>query len=364
MVSNGDIKMRIRFYINLIAIALFIAGCSVTPRIELYRPWNRSFSSKEILPGTTVNLSVNGITNALISDEILYKNEIKNTLSKLLVRKGYTVADSNTFYNLSFNYKTERFDKTMQLTSAYSSTSKYYNSPNSSALTVLIANLIIGQNQTNTAVATLVSSTETYFTHTISIKLTDRSNNTIYIGESTWDTQRLDMLAELTSSLQILLSNFPSDLSIIPRANKIKKDSEINYYSVNCSNYWYSCPVLPYKIVFPTLYQPRLPSSVQNPEALEAYIDLIQTAENALPTGDDDYSNPLDTRLWRRSILGGKYFLGNDNTPVNLMIELDRRVDGYMISKCKLVSDSEYATFESKLFKWKEALKKYYDFYE
>ncbi len=356
--------MKIAFRINLLVIILFIVGCSVTPKIETYRPWNRSFSTDEIIPNTTINVLVNGITTPLISDEVLYKNEIKNTLMELLTRRGYNVTDSNPFYQLSLDYRTERFDKTVQLASSYSSSSKYYYSSSSSALGVLVASLIIGQNISSTANSQSVSSTETYFTHTISIKLTDKSNKIIYTGESTWDTKRLNMLSELTSSLQILLSNFPSDLSIIPRVNKIRTDGQVNYYSVNCNNYWYSCPALPYKIYFQQLYYSSLPTSIKNPEALEAFIDLIQTSENALPTGDDDYKNPLDLSLWRKAMLGGKYYLGQDETPVNLIIELTGKMEGYLIAECKVVNDEEYASFEYNISKWKDALKKYYDFYE
>lgn len=56
-------------------------------------------------------------------------------------------------------------------------------------------------------------------------------------------------------------------------------------------------------------------------------------------------------------MLGGRYFLGDDSTHLSLFIELKGRVNGYLVSKCKIVNDSEYANFESKLAKWQEALK-------
>jgi hypothetical protein len=97
---------------------------------------------------------------------------------------------------------------------------------------------------------------------------------------------------------------------------------------------------------------------------LAAYVDLIQTAEFALPDGDDrDWENPIDVRLWKSVTLGGQYLMGISKKPINVIIKLSGEKNGYYIDNAKVVSDNEYAVFQQKLYRWKKALNNYSDYY-
>ncbi len=98
---------------------------------------------------------------------------------------------------------------------------------------------------------------------------------------------------------------------------------------------------------------------------MACYVDLIQTAEYVLPNGDEiDWKNPLSKSLWEKVTLGGKYLLGPLKTPINAIVELKGRQNGYYINKCKIVDDKEYAEFEVRINKWRDALSNYYDVYK
>ena len=98
---------------------------------------------------------------------------------------------------------------------------------------------------------------------------------------------------------------------------------------------------------------------------LPAYRDLIMTAEIAVPSGSErDWENPVSADLWRRATIGGRYVAGPDRKPVNVIIELKGTPSSYVVDKAKVVSDEEYAEFESRLALWRKALSQYFDFYE
>ena len=65
-----------------------------------------------------------------------------------------------------------------------------------------------------------------------------------------------------------------------------------------------------------------LSKEIKHVVALSAYIDLIQTAEYALPQGKEKNTNPLDRDIWSKVQLGGIYYLGNDDIPRKILINL------------------------------------------
>ncbi len=168
-------------------------------------------------------------------------------------------------------------------------------------------------------------------------------------------------------ALQILLSWLPNDNTTFPKVREVKEDKMHNYYNLNCKGKSFSCPALPYRIAFGynlgfnMNQNVRSPGSVYDPKAYDAYLDLLQTAEYALPLGDDDYSFPLDEKLWSDVEIGGKYIIGMNKRPTNILIKLSGEERGYKIEKCWIASDEEYRNFESRLFSWQSALKEYYD---
>ena len=48
--------------------------------------------------------------------------------------------------------------------------------------------------------------------------------------------------------------------------------------------------------------------------------------------------------------------------PVNIIVEMNGESKGYRISKCWIVTDEEFAEFETKLENWNSALRDYYEY--
>jgi hypothetical protein len=169
----------------------------------------------------------------------------------------------------------------------------------------------------------------------------------------------------------MVLSSLPSIQTMKPEIGKIKESHVDNYFTLKClEQRWYTCPALPFKIYmihWPTdNYMPdfRLPWGMKDTYALAAYVDLIQTAEFALPDGDaKDWSNPFNIDLWKRVTLGGQYLIGPEKKPVNVIIKLSGESNGYYIDSANVVSDKDYALFQQKLSNWERAIKDYRDFY-
>lgn len=149
---------------------------------------------------------------------------------------------------------------------------------------------------------------------------------------------------------------------------QVKKSHALNFYKLQCERVSYSCPALPYRISFQQLDQgveaTALPSSIENQEALPAYVDLLTSAECALPLGQSDYDNPLLTTLWSEVELGGQYLLGGSTSPVNIIVHLTGRPSGYEVDDCRIATGKDFAEFQKKLAKWKQALQIYYDVYQ
>ena len=93
-------------------------------------------------------------------------------------------------------------------------------------------------------------------------------------------------------------------------------------------------------------------------------MDLINTAEFALPLGLSDYKDPLKRELWKNVRLGGKYKLGTAQKESYILIDLEGQFEGYEISKCSVVNQMEYSAFTASLSQWQNALKDYFDWYD
>jgi hypothetical protein len=130
---------------------------------------------------------------------------------------------------------------------------------------------------------------------------------------------------------------------------------------------------LPYRIAFQDLtsdpedgsakVQNAIPASIKYPEALAAYLDLVTTAEIALPAGDEDWSDPLKRDLWKKVTLGARYRLTPDEKPVAVLVRLTGDWFGYTVKDCRIATDAEFSAFESDLARWQETLREYFKVY-
>ena len=365
-------KLKHWVFFSIILILLLI-GCSTTPNYQIWQPWTRIINLNNQLPyKSDIKLIVVGENTSLLGNNSLLSNDIRDTFKYLLKRRGYNIVDDSEQFTFILKYRTERKDKlrsSSSVISANESVSGLLSSTGSLTslgLGVSLAQAISVEGNSSALISQNSMETTTSYTHTISIEINNNDKETIWLGESTWDSNNINLQTEILPSIQVLLSSLPKDNEYIPVVKKLKDGKERNFYLLRCKDKWFSCPALPYKIKFKKLedFDNILPLSVKNSEALPAYIDLIQTSEYALPKGSKDLkSNPLNIFLWKKVQLGGKYKL-NSSEEVNVLINLVGESSGYLIDKCWIASDAEYAKFEEQLRDWQLILIDYFDYYE
>jgi hypothetical protein len=364
-----------KYLLTILSLILFlIYGCASVVPERISRPWIRTLKSNEIIDLTKkVKIDVSGITSPLLGNEQLISDCLDSTLTELIKRRGFTIENQAYDYLVKLTYHTNRNDK-MSFSSKVSSRNYQTNiifpgKGRTAGLGVAIASAIgilansssIGSSQTTEPVLS--------YTHTLSIEFTNKLGVLLWKGESTWDSIELNIIPQIIPALQVILSDLPSNKTIRPEVPEVKETHVTNYYRLECKDNWFTCPALPYRILFQSISSydtdVSIPSSVKNLNAIAAYVDLIKTAEYALPDGDEeDWTDPIKESLWQNVTIGGQYFLGPDKKPINVLIELKGHTDGYYCHECKIVSDKKYSNFESKLSKWQEVLYNYYDFYQ
>ena len=358
-------------------LIIVLTGCATTPSVQIWQPWTRVLDSNISIPSNSkIKIIVEGDSKPLLGNDLLLQNEVKEKLKYLLERRGYKIVNKDFQFLLTLKYKTERYDKMKSSSLMYSSTENYSallsnsGSLASLGLGVSIAQTISALSNKSSVISENISETVKSYTHTISIEIENTSNKLIWQGESTWDSQNINLQTDITSAIQLIVSNLPDSKKVIPVVSSIKKGKESNYFNLICKDKWFSCPALPYRITFnPTINNNsanidyNIPSSIKNPSVLAAYVDLLQTSEYVLPIGLRDYDNPLNKSLWSKIQLGGIYNLSNGKQ-IKILIILNGEKNGYVADKCWIATDEEFTEFENNLTHWRDALKNYYDVFE
>jgi hypothetical protein len=320
--------------------------------------------------GSEIVVSVEGVTDPLFGETKLQDKEIRERLERNLVRRGYVIDKTGYKFLVQFKFRTERRDKTTS--SSYMSTGSFsgnynYNASGAASIYGLSAALaqIISAMASSTK-TTALNSTQTmkYYTHSVTMEIRDRSGNLVWVGESTWDSPDINFKDDSYLAIQLLIVNLPKKENVYPKLQKLQSDKVENFYNLYCKYFGFASPALPYRTKFNTSGTTYFPKQkIKNSEYLPFYIDLLQTAEDALPTGKKTYKNPLDRQLWSKAMVGSKY-TDNNGKIVNVLIYLYGQSYGYTIQNCWIASDEEYADFESRLKIWKKAIHDYYDVYE
>jgi len=322
-----------------------------------------------------VKIEVSGATTPLLGNEQLTADKIRESLSYLLKRRGFSIENGATDYVAQLSYKTERSDKFRFSSSVASTNMQAYaiatgsGAGATSGLGVSVARAVSSVASRSSTVSEQTAEQMLSYTHTIAIELRNREGTILWKGESTWDSNQLDLIGGIIPAIQLILSDLPTDKLTRPEIREVKRSHVVNFYKLECEDRWFTCPALPYRILFEERKidpgsKTSIPSSVKDPFALAAYVDLIQTAEFALPSGDeDDWKDPIQVSLWERVTLGGQYLLGRDRKPVSILIKLVGKSDGYYIDECKVASDEEFSKFSGQFSKWRQALRDYYDVY-
>jgi hypothetical protein len=339
-------------------------------------PWIRSLKTTDrINTNSKLKIEVSGSTLPLLGNGELTDEKIREKLSLLLERRGFSVDSSSADYIVTLIYKTERHDRFRSYSSVASTNFQAFGISTSagagatSGLGVSIARAVSALASKSTTVSEQTTEQMLSYIHTISIEFRQRNKQVIWKGESTWDSDELNLINRIVPALQLILSDLPSDIGTRPEVPEVKENHISNYFKLECENNWFTCPALPYRIFFEGGRSSgksgsTVPRGVENPSALAAYVDLIQTAEYALPDGDEkDWNDPIKVSLWKRATLGSQYFLGPSKKPVNILIKLTGKTDGYYISECKVVPDAEFEKFSVQFSKWRQVLQDYYDVY-
>lgn len=353
-----------------ITIILF-SSCATTPVVQVPQPWTRTFGNPQsIEESTTLFINVNGEEKHLLLDNALLDGSIYKGIESQLLRRDFEITknEQNADYILNISY----FSKDVQVmrteVQTYQSSSQYNYSGTS---TGILAALAVGAQASRTSTSNKAeSSTHTAYRHTVGFSINNLDNELIWTGESTWESGSPDITSRISTVSQILLSNLPGYGEVTPRVPAVNPEKEENYYKLYVEDRNFVGPALPYTINFErsaedsrSLSQNLTIRGVSDPRISRAVIDLIQTAEFAVPR-DPNYENPISTTQWNRVNLGGSYYIGDDNQPTNILIELRGSRDGYTIRNASKASQSEYSAFLSDLEKWQNALIEYYNVFE
>ena len=368
-------------YFFAVILIVMLTGCATTPSVQIWQPWTRVLDSNISIPlNSKIKIIVEGDSKPLLGNDLLLQNDLKQKMEYLLERRGYKIVSEDFQFLLTLKYKTERHDKITSSSLMYSSTNNASallstsGSLTSLGLGVSIAQTISALSNKSSVISQNISETVKSYTHTISIEIENTSKELIWQGESTWDSPNINLQTDITSAIQLIVSNLPDSKENLPMVSTIKKGKENNYFNLICKDKWFSCPALPYKITFSPVVSSSsasidysIPSSINNPSVLAAYVDLLQTAEYVLPLGlplgIKKYDNPLNRSLWSKIQLGSIYKLTNDKQ-IRILIILNGEKNGYVVNKCWIATDEEFTEFEKKLSNWRDALIDYYDVYE
>lgn len=362
---------------TILILMVGLTGCAVAPRMIVPRPWYRILDSEEkVLINSKFRVDLKGETEFLLGSEELLLKDLTSMIENLLIRRGYKKDDNDFDYRISFEYKTSTMSKL--ITSSLSFDEYYFPTisalgmriTNNYAQNVYIASAINYSAFYSQKIQSYRTSEEIYHIHVISVEIFNNNEELIWKGESFWESKKVDIRNGIHMATQLILSNLPRDNEHKMRAPAVKSSHLENYYKIYCYNDWFSCPALPFRILFMDFsssittntikYNVLNPiDNVLNPTAMAAYIDLIQNAEFALPVGS--YKDPFDSNLWSKALIGDKYYIGDDNELKNILIELRGAPSGYRIHKCWIASEKEYSEFMNKFEKWQDFLKEYFN---
>jgi len=384
--------------ITLVTVALIISGCaSNLPRQKVAVPWSRVLSSENRIPlGANIAIKVSGETVPLMGNEDLTAKYISDNAAQLLERRGFSVSGDSTQYNMTIRYKTEK--ETKQVTIKNNTTNYYDASPgyeprpprphhgnaghhdkDDSDLTtalgigfgVLLAVALVSSLASDDKEEVQPSSVyevETY-RHTLGVEIFDNQKTQVWKADINWSSRDVDIIGQATSAFQIVFSSLPADEKVIPNVPLLKDSKFSDYFDSKVGRKAFHSPAVPYFVRFDASKagsgKHYIVRNVEDKQALVAYTDLLQNAEFAVPgVNETEWKNPLERKIWKDIVLGGKYTLGENSQPVNVLITLKANSTGYIITLCRLVSDEVYKQYENRLEKWKQTLKDYYDFYD
>ncbi len=364
----------IKFFATIFVIALF-TSCATTPQVQAPRPWTRTLGqAQSVEPGSSIYINVSGDEEHLLIDNPLMDNSVYNVIKNQLVRRNFEIISSKNDADYVLNVEYQSEDVQVMQTEVSSFQSSYQESASGSGYGVLAALAVAEQTSSNQSASQAEVSTQTAYRHTLGFSII-QNDQIVWTGESTWKSNSVDVSNRITSTTQLLLSKLPGYGEVTPRVKAVNPEKKNNYYNLFIKGNSFLGPSLPYVINF---YSPSGSKSrpnqglsigesnierISNPRILHAVVDLIKTAEYALPK-DPNFENPISTSQWAKVKLGGEYYIGNDDEKTYIIVNLVGDKSGYDIDNASKVSRQEYNGFLNDLNKWINALDNYYQVFE
>jgi len=366
--------MKIRLFLLTLISICFLSSCATTPIVHSWRPYTRTFTHESNVFDTDSDFHVQVICedSPFLGSTKLIDDEIENLVTTLLRDRGLKVNQENrTSYNFRMRYRTEIVSHSTSSTVANSRASGINASQlqtgnaTSNTIGVIVASLVSANRVSANNTVVTSNSTKEYYKHTIALEIVDADELLQYKSDVIWETTTPDIRSRLTSSMRYILNSIPTGETPIKKFPKLKINHLNQYFKTNCSYTWFINPVIPYRIKFMQNQDGgAAKSALRNPETLPAVVHLIQSAEVAVPYGSRNYKNVTALGLWSTARLGGEYYIGNDDQPVRILVDLSGSSSGYTISKSWVASREEYSKFNQKREEWEKALIEYFDFYE
>lgn len=350
-------------------LLLLLASCSFVPS-TVARPWSRTLSEKPVLAGSSINVVAECVETPILGADYLVNKEIESIATDLLKRRGFYVTTQNPVYTLKITYGTMRWDETtaIQINESTRGIGSIFSVSGYSGYGVMLAESIGLLAASSSGKSQTISRTYEAYKHKVTCELYANDDNPIWKYDTEANSKDANILQYSKSFLQMAFTGLPSTQAIIPIVPKLKKDKLTNFTNTYLVNKFFICPALPSYIVISTSAVSKNnyePNGVTSPEALMAYMDLLQTAEYATPIGSEaDWKNPTQEHLWRKATLIGKYQLGEDKKPINVVISLIGTPSSYSVQECKLVSDDEYRAHQLRYDSWIRALQSYFQIFD
>lgn len=348
----------------LVLASLLLAGCAtVTVPRTVYRPWSRTLMDQDIQVGASMSVSVETMSSPLLGSEKLVENRIAEKATALLERRGFTFRDSNPQYNLKISYQVTPELQEVTSNSSYSGSrsAAYTRSTN---LGVMLAQSVAATSTQNAVQTQTTSVKYEVYSHLIACEISDQSGKLVWKYDSRADYSSMDILDIYTPLLQVAFSSLPTSGEVIPRVPKMKTGRYTDYASIYVKDKYIMCPALPNYIIMSEYGQSvdrsaslRDRYGIENQydgEAMLAFLDLLETAEYAIP----------GKHGWEEATLMGRYIVGNYATPVNLVIDLKGTPSCYIVQKARLVNDKEYSQLQQVFNQWIQRITEYFDFFE
>ena len=342
-----------RFMIMAFSLCVILTGCYYKP-MTYQRPWSRFLSQTEIEKGSTLKVVVKCESSPLIGDESLILQEIKDTASNLLRRRGFEISDDSYDYLMKIGYRTKLSGQdNIQLISINQSPSVISYQTYSGYPTILYSQTNIQNSSTS-----LLATNKIVYEHNFNIEILDRENTCVWKFDTIQNLKSINILDSHVLALQSAFFKLPNTYTYIPKVGKVKKTRAYSYRHLFLQNDSFICPGLPNIIKFPVFL-----FKIDNPEALIAFHDLLMNAEYVIPSGtEEDWDNLFNTQIWSKAVLVGQYYLGDDTKPTHVSIELSGFKYHYEVKSCKVITRDEFNYYMLAHDKWKSAVSKFFEF--